>query len=123
MPRDPDHATRHLNDAVPNDHRARSLAAYLELRRAFTLLDGVQAACPGNYISTWRIIAVSAGSGTRLPCGAGRHAGVCRNPAVRRATTCSRGLLTGRGGLLSWRKKKPGCSITITLGLSTSCWA
>ena len=45
------------------------------------------------------------------------------DPAVRRATTCSRGSPTGRGGLSSWRKKKPGCSITTTLARSTSCSA
>ena len=32
-------------------------------------------------------------------------------------------LPTGRGGWLSWRKKKPGCSITTTSAPSTSCSA
>ena len=102
---------------------ARSLVAYLELCRQLALLDGVKARCPGNVSCSWRIIALRTGSGTRLPCGAGRHAETCRIPAVRRATTCSRGSPTGRGGLLSWRKKKPGCSITTTLARSTSCSA
>src|SRR5689334_23658255 len=34
---------------------ARSLVAYLELRRQMTLLDGVKAGCPGNVICSWRI--------------------------------------------------------------------
>src|SRR5690242_14464697 len=38
-----------------------------------------------------------------------------------RSRSCSRGLLTGRGGLSSWRKKRPGCSITTTSAPSTSC--
>jgi hypothetical protein len=30
-------------------HAARSLVAYLELRRHFGLLDGVKALCPGKF--------------------------------------------------------------------------
>src|SRR6201996_969909 len=34
----------------------------------------VKAKCPGNVSCSWRIIALRTGSGTRLPCGAGRNA-------------------------------------------------
>src|SRR6201996_6384400 len=34
----------------------------------------VKAKCPGNVSCSWRAIALRTGSGTRLPCGAGRNA-------------------------------------------------
>ena len=46
----------------------------------------------------------------------------CR-PLGERATRCSRGLPTGRGGLWSWLRKRPGCSTTATSAPSTSCSA
>ena len=34
---------------LPGSQAGRSLVAYLELRRLFRLLDGVQTRCPGNF--------------------------------------------------------------------------
>ena len=44
-------------------------------------------------------------------------------PLGEEATRCSRGSPTGRGGLWSWLRKRPGCSTTTTSAPSTSCSA
>src|SRR5215471_1853186 len=50
--------------------RFRRSRNYLATSRCWM---GVKAQCPGKFSCSWRIIALSTGSGTRLPCGDGRR--------------------------------------------------
>jgi len=55
--------------------------------------------------------------------GAAGKTSVASRPPGEGARRCSRGLPTGRGGLWSWLRKRPGCSTTATSAPSTSCSA
>ena len=75
---------------------------------AFTCAAFARVTSPGARASMWK-----GRAGLQLP----------PRPLGEGATGCLRGLPTGRGGLWSWRRKRPGCSTTTTSARSTFCLA
>ena len=103
---------------VSSGHRARLLGGSLRLAAPSPQVARVLSAAGVNrHLDIFPTVQAAITGQPELPDA------IIAPAAVEGATGCSRGLPTGRGGLWSWLRTRPGCSTTTTSAPSTSCSA